>query len=336
MYKEAMEAPEVVARQYANNSALMKMLSRELQLNDPYSLVTVARGSSDHAAQYLNYLAGLLLGKLSTSLSLSLITIYQKALRVERSLAVAVSQSGESPDLIEPMKSFKGKALSTLALVNAVDSPLAKVVKWVVPLHAGEEKSVAATKSFIASLTASVSLIASMGKLSVLQDGLLRLPEDLKKAQGLDWSKGVKKFSNAKRIMVVGRGLGLPLALEAALKFKETCSIQAEAFSSAEIKHGPQTLIQKGYPLLIFANRGPGLADLLSFAKEMRARKAQVVLVAPEEIAEKDLIFPETSHPVLDIICAIQAFYLMVEELSQTLGRNPDRPKNLSKVTKTK
>ncbi|HAZ11603.1 MAG: iron dicitrate transport regulator FecR [Bdellovibrionales bacterium GWA2_49_15] len=336
MYKEAMEAPEVVARQIENNRAIMQTLGREFQANDPYSLVTVARGSSDHAAQYLNYLAGLLLGKLSTSLSLSLITIYQKAINVERSLAVAISQSGESPDLIEPMKSFKEKAHSSVALVNAVDSPLARVVKWVVPLQAGEEKSVAATKSFIASLTASASLIASMGKLRELQNGLLELPENMKKAQDLDWSKAISKFSKAKRIMVVGRGLGLPLALEAALKFKETCSIQAEAFSSAEIKHGPQTLIQKGYPLLIFANRGPGLADLLVFAKEMRARKAQVVLVAPKEVREKDLIFPETDHPELDVICAIQAFYLMVEELSQELGHNPDRPKNLSKVTRTK
>ena len=129
MYKEAMEAPEIVARQTANNRDLMKSLASELRANDPYSLVTVARGSSDHAAQYLNYLAGLCLGKLSTSLSLSLITIYQKKIKAERSLAIAISQSGESPDLIEPMMSFKKNALSTVAMVNAVDSPLAQEVK---------------------------------------------------------------------------------------------------------------------------------------------------------------------------------------------------------------
>jgi len=133
----------------------------------------------------------------------------------------------------------------------------------------------------------------------------------------------------------VGRGYGLALALEAALKLKETCSIQAEAFSAAEIKHGPQALIEEGYPLLIFANRGPALHSMLDLATDMKARGANVILAAPAFVKNKQLEIQSTHAEELDIISAIQSFYLMTEELSRSLGLNPDHPRNLSKVTKT-
>ena len=335
MRTEALEAANVVERQFRENSGLLNHISAELRTIDPYSIVSIARGSSDHAAQYLNYLAMAKLGKLPTSLSMSILTLYQTKLDVSRSLGIAISQSGQSPDVVNPLKYFTENAPGSIALVNDITSPLANYAKWTVPLHAGAEKSVAATKSFIASLSAAAHLVGSWKNDTELLESLKALPEDLTKAQACDWTSAISTLKNAKRIMVVGRGFGLSLALEAALKFKETCSIQAEAFSAAEIKHGPQALIENGYPLIVFANRGPALHNMLDLAQDMKARGANVILAAPSFVKEKNLEIHSTRSEDLDILSAAQSFYLMIEELSRSLGHNPDEPRHLSKVTKT-
>ena len=330
---EALEAANIVQEQLEANEQLLEEIAQELNQKNPYSLVTIARGSSDHAAQYLNFLASIKMGKLTTSLSLSALTLYQAELDVSRSAGFAISQSGQSPDIILPIKYMREKNAPTIAMVNDPHSPLAKEAQYVLPLMAGKEISVAATKSFIASLSASASLIAHWKNNPEMLRSLCHLPDDLKNAQGISWEKIIPILQDAKRIMVVGRGTGLSLALEAALKFKETCKIQAEAFSEAEIKHGPQALIENGYPLIIFATRGPALLSLLDLASDMRAKGANVILAAPSFVTERDVEIHSAHCEELDIITAIQSFYLMIEELSRARGLNPDRPKNLSKVT---
>ncbi len=335
MRKEALEAPRIVEEQFSENQQIFDEVAQYLNQKNPYSLISIARGSSDHAAQYLNYLTTTKMGKLTTSLSLSALTLYQAELDVSKSIGIAISQSGQSPDLIKPIEYLRSHNAPTFALVNDTESPLAKCSEWMIPLHAGPEKAVAATKSFIASLAASAGIIATWKNDLELIRGLHHLPEDLLKAQKLDWSPAIKTLKEAKRIMIVGRGYGLSLALEAALKLKETCGIQAEAFSAAEIKHGPQALIEENYPLLIFANRGPGLVSMLDLAADMKERGANVILAAPSFVKEKQLEIQSTHAEELDIITAIQSFYLMTEELSRSLGLNPDNPKHLSKITKT-
>lgn len=335
MKTEALEAPAVVEEQFSENQQILDEVAQFLNQKNPYSLVSIARGSSDHAAQYLNYLATAKMGKLTTSLSMSAITHYQANLDVSKSMGVAISQSGQSPDVIRPIEYMRAQNAPTFALVNDVTSPLAQASEWTIPLHAGPEKAVAATKSFIASLTASAALIATWKNDFELTRGLHHLPDDLLKAQKLDWTSPISTLREAKRIMIVGRGYGLALALEAALKLKETCSIQAEAFSAAEIKHGPQALIEEGYPLLIFANRGPALHSMLDLAADMKARGANVILAAPPFVKDKQLEIQTAHAEELDIVTAIQSFYLMAEELSRSLGLNPDQPRHLSKVTKS-
>jgi glucosamine--fructose-6-phosphate aminotransferase (isomerizing) len=165
--------------------------------------------------------------------------------------------------------------------------------------------------------------------------GIEALPESLLAATQCDWSKAIDVLAPASNIMVVGRGVSFPVALEAALKFKETSAIQAEAFSGAEIKHGPMALIDEGYPLLIFATRGPTQAGLIKLAEEMRGRGARVLLAAPQDVASRDLTLPVAATPDLDPIVAIQAFYVMAANLSVARGLDPDKPRHLSKVTKT-
>lgn len=335
MRKEALEASLVVANQFALNQKIIGSIADDLIAKDPYSVVSIARGSSDHACQYMNYLFMSELGLLPTSLSMSILTMYQAKLKTAHSIGLAISQSGQSPDVVNPLKYFSENALSTVALVNDTESPLAKVAKHTIPLHAKKEESVAATKSFIASLSASAHLVASMSKNQRLLTGLQELPEVLTKAQNQSWSEAIEILKNAKRIMTIGRGFGFSLALESALKFKEVCSIQAEAFSAAEVKHGPQALIEEGYPLLVYATHGPTMQSMLDLAQDMKQRGANVILAAPSDVKERMLTIEASRCEELDIISGAQSFYLMIEELAQSLGRNPDAPKHLSKVTKT-
>jgi len=220
--------------------------------------------------------------------------------------------------------------------VNDAASPLAQAAEWVFPLHAGEEKSVAATKSFIAQLVAGARLTAAWQDDGVLQQALDQLPDALAQAAAADWSEGVSALRDADRLFVIGRGLGLPAAMEAALKFKETCGIQAEAFSGAEVQHGPMALIEEGYPLLVFAPRGPAQAGLLELAQAMRGRGARVLLAAPAGTPDANLAITPAATPELETITAIQSFYPMVEALARARGSDPDRPRHLNKVTRTR
>jgi glucosamine--fructose-6-phosphate aminotransferase (isomerizing) len=335
MLLEALEAPAAVERQLAHDSTAYRDFGELLQEQAPHSLLTIARGSSDHAAHYAAYLIMARLGRLVTSLPMSLVTLYQSKIACQSLATFAFSQSGQSPDLVEPTRYFRDCAAITACFVNDSESPLARAAQWVFPLHAGEETSVAATKSFIAQLVAGARVVASWQDNTELSQALSALPEALSRAARTDWSAGARQLADADRLFVIGRGLGLPVALEAALKFKETCGIQAEAFSGAEVQHGPMALVDEGYPLLVFAPRGPAQAGLLSVAEAMRARGARVLLAAPEGTPGSNLPIIETDSEDLDPISMVQSFYPMVEALARERGFDPDQPPHLKKVTRT-
>jgi len=335
MYQEAVSAADCVALQLAEDGERYAELGRHLRAARIQNAVTVARGSSDHASGYLAYLIMARLGRLVTSLPMSLLTLYNAPLQAQDLLALSVSQSGQSPDVVEPMRYFRDGGATTIALVNEIDSPLAQAAEWALPLRAGAEVSVAATKSFITSLSAGARLVAEWQEDASLKGALQALPDALRAAAQADWSAAIEVLAPARNIMVVGRGISYPVAQEAALKFKETSALQAEAFSGAEIKHGPMALIEDGYPLLIFATRGPAQAGLVALAEEMRGRGARVLLAAPQDVPGRDLDLPTAGHPDLDPIVAIQAFYVMAAQLAEARGLDPDRPRHLSKVTRT-
>ncbi|WP_246541318.1 SIS domain-containing protein [Collimonas antrihumi] len=335
MLKEARSAAEYVALQLSQDRDRYAELGQRLRATPPSTILTVARGSSDHAANYCAYLIMARLGRIVASLPLSLVTLNKAPLIARDALAIAISQSGQSPDVIEPIRYFRDSGATTVALVNDAASPLAAAAEWTLPLHAGAELSVAATKSFIASLVAAARLAAHWQDDTAFLAAIDALPQALTAATQLDWAPAIEVLAPSSRIMVVGRGISLPLALESALKFKETSAIQAEAFSGAEIKHGPMALIDEGYPLLIFATRGPTQAGLLKLAEEMRGRGAKVLLAAPDDVAARDLTLPVAAAPDLDPIVAIQAFYVMAAQLAVARGMDPDQPRHLSKVTKT-
>jgi glucosamine--fructose-6-phosphate aminotransferase (isomerizing) len=263
------------------------------------------------------------------------VTLLQAPLKVSGQVAFGFSQSGQSPDLVNSLRLLRKRGALSISMVNAEDSPLEAACEFHVPLCAGPEHSVAATKSFIATLSASAQLIGHWNQDLLLLQACQALPAGLREAATQDWRAAVEALRASQRLIVIGRGAGFAIAQEAALKLKETSAIQAEAFSSAEVRHGPMALIDQGYPLLVFAPRGAEQAGLLSLAADMRQRGARVLLAAPDDISERDLTLTRAEHPSLDPILAIQSFYVMAAGLAEARGMDPDQPRHLSKVTRT-
>ncbi|CAB3784511.1 Glutamine--fructose-6-phosphate aminotransferase [isomerizing] [Paraburkholderia caffeinitolerans] len=334
MLKEALASAGVVAAQLADTSRV-EALARALEAEPRHVALTVARGSSDHAASYFAALTMSRIGVPVASVPMSIATLQQAPLRVKGQFALAFSQSGRSPDLVATMRALHDAGALTAAMVNVAGSPLADAAGAELPLLAGPELSVAATKSYIAMLAMSAQLVAFWQRDAELLDAVRALPEALDCAGALDWSKAVDELRDVSQMIVIGRGPGLAIAQEAALKLKETSSIQAEAFSSAEVRHGPMELIDRDYPLLVFAPRGPEQAGLVQFARDMQQRGARVLLAAPADVQDATLPLVSTADPALDPIAAILSFYVMAASLAAARGRNPDEPRYLNKVTET-
>nr|WP_234023206.1 SIS domain-containing protein [Sorangium cellulosum] len=335
MAEEARSAPEIVAAQLTQDEEAYRALGARLRAAPPPSVVTVARGSSDHAAGYLAYLVMTQLGCPVASLPPSVVTLYHAPLRLPGSLAVAVSQSGQSPDVVNTLSACGAAGAVTAALVNQLGSPLTQAAASTLPLRAGPERSVAATKSFIASLSAMARVVGCWREDAALLDALKALPDTLAAACEGDVGPLVDALAGEERLLVLGRGPGFAVALEAALKFKETCGVHAEAFTVAEVQHGPMALIDERFPLLIFAPRGPAQAGLVRVAEEFRSQGAKVILVGPAGLPGVDLAVPESPHELLDPLCQVQAFYLAAAALAEARGLDPDAPRRLKKVTKT-
>ena len=331
MFREAAETADVIERQYAANHDTHTALAAELRARPPAFIATCARGSSDHAATYAKYLFETQLGLVTASLSPSVGSVYEVKQKLDNALFIAISQSGKSPDLLRNAEAARAAGARVVALVNVADSPLAMLADIVVPLHAGAERSVAATKSYLASLAAVLQLVAYWKDEAPLRQALDDLPLSLRAAWQMDWSPLTDGLQDARNLFVLGRGLGLAAAQEAALKFKETCGLHAEAYSSAEVKHGPMALVGPGFPVLCFAQPDETEAGTLALAQEFRGRGAQVWLAS----AHGDLPLVAAPHPACAPLITIQSFYRALNALALRRGHNPDVPPHLNKVTET-
>lgn len=335
MYQEAHESADVVARQFAANEAVVSALAHSLRAQPPRFIVTCARGSSDHAAAYAKYVFETQLGIATASASPSVTSVYAAEQQWQGALFIAISQSGKSPDLLRNAQAAKIAGARVVALVNVEDSPLAALADTVIPLHAGPERSVAATKSYIAALAAVLHLCARWRGDDELGAALQQLPDALRAGWDADWSALSDGLVDAHNLFVVGRGFGLGIALEAALKFKETCGLHAEAFSAAEVKHGPMALVGPNFPVLCFAQDDDTRDSTLAVAREFRARGAQVFVAAPGLQGAGSLPVPGGLPALCTPLLIIQSFYRAASELSLRRGFNPDVPPHLNKVTET-
>ena len=335
MLREAREAPEAVAQLIARNAASCSKLGDRLRKMQPGFAVTCARGSSDNAATYAKYLLEIRLATVTASVGPSVRSVYAAAPNMQGALFLAISQSGRSPDLLHLAEAARAGGAFTLAIVNDTDSPLADICEVTLPLHAGPERSVAATKSWICSLAAILQLAAHWAEDRQLLEALDRLPGALAKAAEQDWSRAAQQLSQADDLYVVGRGVGLALAQEAALKLKETCGIHAEALSAAELMHGPLTLAGRDFPVLVFNQHDEayqGVADLIA---ALTARGVPVIAAGSAPGDCLTLPAEPSPNPFITPITLIQSFYPLVETVARMRGRDPDEPPFLTKVTET-
>lgn len=334
MFLEAAESAAAVRRMLAANLDELARLGETLRTHAPRAVITVARGSSDHAATYAKYLIETRTGLLASSAAPSISSVYGAKADLEGVLCLALSQSGASPDLLSAVAAARSAGALVVALVNAEQSPLSRAAHHTIALRAGEEKSVAATKSYIATLAAVVQLVAAWTRDRELADALESAPAQLEAAWQLDWSAAIERLKPASNLYVIGRGLGLGVAQEAALKFKETCGLHAEAFSAAELRHGPMALVRTGFPVLMFAQHDEAHAGVLELARELQRLGAEVLLAGAETSGA--VILPALrTHPAIEPLLMIQSFYRLANALALARGRNPDRPPHLNKVTET-
>jgi glucosamine--fructose-6-phosphate aminotransferase (isomerizing) len=335
MLCEAAQAPGLVRAQLAYNAPLVRTLAQGLRRRPPRVVTTLGRGSSDNVATFARYLIETRLGVLTASTSPSVSSIYEAAPAMDDCLCLVISQSGRSPDLIAAAQAAATAGAMVVALVNAEDSPLGALAHVTIPLRAGPELSVAATKTFIAGLAAIAQLAAWWSEDNDLLGAVEGLPDLLERSWTLDWSAAIAPLRGAEHLYVVARGLGFGIAQEAALKFKETCGLHAEAFSSAEVRHGPMALLGPGFPVLAFTQDDQTEQGVEAAVAAFARQGAPVIQVGGGETTGIVGLPSVADHPMVEPIGQIQSFYRLADNLARARGFDPDRPSHLAKVTET-
>jgi glutamine---fructose-6-phosphate transaminase (isomerizing) len=335
MADEVAEIPQALARLLSASGPAIASAGAALRALDPGLVLTVARGSSDHAATYLKYAVELTAGIPVASVGPSVASVYGRSLRLSGAACIGISQSGQSPDIVEMMRSAGAGGALTIAVTNFADSPMARVSSHCLPLAAGAEQSVAATKTFICSVAAGLALLAEWQDDTALRAAVAALPEAATQALTLDWSPLSARLSRAAQAYVLGRGPAFAIACESALKLKETCGLHAEAYSAAEVLHGPSAIVQSGFPVLALAVQDAAQAGVMQTAERLAAQGADVFLTGAAAKGATTLPAVTGLHPLVAPLVQAVAFYAFVENLARRRGFDPDAPPHLRKVTET-
>jgi glucosamine--fructose-6-phosphate aminotransferase (isomerizing) len=334
MFTEAASASDAVRAQLQHDAAAIAAIGAQLRRLAPRAVITCARGSSDHAATYAKYLIETRAGVLTASAAPSVSSVYGVSQDLRGCLFIALSQSGRSPDLLAAVAAAKAAGATILALCNSPQAPLIAAADLVIELRAGVETSVAATKSFLATLAALIRLVAAWRQDAQLESSLDALPAQMDRSWALDWSAALAPLESAAHLYVVGRGLGLGAAQETALKCKETCGLHAEAFSSAELRHGPYALLGEGFPALLLAQPDATQAGVAALGAEL-ARRGVPVMIAGAH-SDGAVMLP-TIPAIAEIapLLLVQSAYRLIAALALRRGFDPDHPPHLRKVTET-
>jgi glutamine---fructose-6-phosphate transaminase (isomerizing) len=336
MAAELGEVPAIVRAQAREIAAPLAALIDRLLTRPPNVVVTCARGSSAHAAAFAKHLIERNLSIPVAAAAPNIATVYHQRLRLKDQLFLAISQSGSSDDLIETTAAARAAGAVTAAIVNNTNSPLANASELVLPMAAGPERSIAATKTFIASLTTLLRLIARWSGDGSMSAACDRLPERLMEAAQLDWREALAPLTAATASIAIGRGPTLAIAREAALKLKETCALHAEAFSSAEFRHGPIALVSGALPVLMLAPTDASAFGFADLAADLYRAGARVLIADRSAATSGRLSTLEPDQADADAVCLIQSFYGFLLQLAKARGTDVDNPRHLQKVTRTR
>ena len=335
MALEAAESADAARRQIERCGPLFRALGAKLRVLKPRFVVTCARGSSDHASAYGTYLIETGIGLPVASIGPSVASLYNAPLQLEGGLFIAVSQSGRSPDLLRLASAAQASGAFVVCFVNDEGSPLARQADLFIPLCAGTEASVAATKSYLTSAFAFLQLVAHWREDAGLLASVEAVPDWLDAAAKLDWSPALQQLSAVSSFYVIGRGLGAGAANEMALKFKETCRLHAEAFSAAEVIHGPLELVRPGFGAIALTQADGTLPSSIATIRRMVELGATVLSTDTTVPGVVPLPVLPGLPPEVAPLTAVQSFYMAVHSLAQSRGLDPDAPSNLKKVTET-
>lgn len=338
---EIREQPEVLSRLIERERANVKRIAEKFRGRDIAYLTVAARGTSDNAAVYGKYLFGAML-RLPVALTApSLYTMYHQPPDMRQSLVIAVSQSGESTDILAVVQEARKQGVPTLAITNLADSALAKAADEVILLHAGEEMSVAATKTYTASLAAFALLTASWQGSEVHLEELANVPDLVAAALGLEEETRdlASRLANLSDCTVIGRGYNYATAFEMALKLKELAYVRAEPYSSADFLHGPLALVDEAFRAVMIAPGGAVYDNLVEFTERIKKEGARLIAISDRDeflkLAEAGLKLPGNMPEWLSPLVAIIPGQLFALHLTQAKGHAVDRPRSLSKVTRT-
>ncbi|OQP83811.1 aminotransferase [Rhizobium rhizosphaerae] len=336
MRQEINEIPEAVQRFLDQSGPAVVAAGAALREKDPAFLVTIARGSSDHASLFLKYAIELTAGRPVASIGPSLASIYGARLNLAGGAAIAISQSGKSPDIVALAQAATDSGALGIALTNTLPSPIATAMGHAIDIAAGPELAVAATKSYVSSIVAGLAILAAWTQDQALERALAALPQHLDEAVSLDWSRLAAPLKDAGSLYMLGRGPALAIANEAALKFKETSGLHAEAYSSAEVLHGPVALVEGAFPVIGLVARDAAEGSVVEILDGLHAKGARAFATSGRAAGAIKLPYVATGHPLTDALALVVPFYGFVESWSRACGFNPDQPVALKKVTETR
>jgi glucosamine--fructose-6-phosphate aminotransferase (isomerizing) len=340
--REIREQPEIIRTQIARGRAASDAVAQAIRAFNPKSVVIAARGSSDNAARYAQYVFGAH-NRLTVALAApSLFTIYGAEPSLAGMLVIGVSQSGQSPDIAAVVQAGARQGAMTVAITNDPASPLAKSAAHCLPLYAGEERAVAATKTYTSQLVALAMLSASLEVSESRWADITALPEHAANAiaSSPPAEPLASRFRYAERFVVIGRGFNYATAFEVALKLKETSYVVAEPYSSADFRHGPAALLEKGFPVVLIAPSGGVVEDVAGLFALLDERRTEVVAISDQasilDRARTRLPVPANVPEWLSPVVTVIPGQLFALGLATTRGLDPDAPRGLSKVTHTR
>ena len=331
MAREIREIPTTAERLLAECDSIIAVANRIRQA-DPRVVVISGRGSSANAGTLLRYLFEARAGLLVSTSAPSVMTTYGQSIDMRNAVFIAISQSGRSPDLVMGAQSARKNGALTIAIVNDLSSPLALACELPLPMGAGLERSVAATKSVVLSMVTSVQLVASLTSDDELNEKIKRLPQRFSDALACDWSLWSSSLAAARAAFVVGRGFGLGPAREIGLKVTEAMRIPTLSYSAAEVMHGPLACASAEIPFLVLRQNDGSSAMVDALIAELRVRKLNVFSAGdPTGV----LPWIGNDDPICDAITMLLPAYATIEQAARARGFDPDNPPNLSKITET-
>ncbi len=341
LYREIHEQPAVLEKLLAGERKSTAALAAAMRQRDVHYVLIAARGTSDNAGRYANYLMGALNGLPVALATPSLYTIYNQAPRVRNALVIGISQSGKSPDIVSVLEDARRQGALTAAITNFPDSDLGAAAEHVIALHAGEERSIAATKTYTSELAAVALLAATLAEERSHLEAIARVPESVAAALEIDArvAEIAPRYRYMRDCVVIGRGYNYATAFELALKLKELTYTIAEPYSSADFMHGPLAVIEYGFPAIVIAPSGAVLPEMQTFIRLLRQREAEAVVISDDQatldLGRTRLPLPHDVPEWLSPLTAIVPGQLLALYLADARDYDPDHPRGLRKVTET-